>query len=75
MKYGYEVQSNGTKTVHAFANESSRVQWIVSSGSARGVLSGNSREVKAALYRDTVIFTSLGEKPDDKFPPSSMAGE
>ena len=30
--------------------------------SARGVLSRNSKEVKAALYRDTVVFTSLREK-------------
>jgi len=74
MKYAYEVQSDGTKTVHAFADEASRAQWIAASGSTRGVLSGNSREVKAALYRG-LIFASLGEKPDDKFPPSSMADE
>jgi hypothetical protein len=30
--------------------------------SGRGVLSGNSKEVKAALYRDTVIFPSLEKK-------------
>jgi hypothetical protein len=62
MKYAYEVQSDGTKTVHVFADESSRVQWIAACPSARGVLSGNSKEVKAALYRETVIFTSLREK-------------
>jgi hypothetical protein len=28
------------------------------------LLSGNSREVKAALYRDTVISASLGEKDE-----------
>jgi hypothetical protein len=59
MRYGYEIQPDGTKTVRAFADESGRVQWIVASPSARGVLSGNSREVKTALYRDSVIFTSL----------------
>jgi len=56
MRYGYEVQSAGTKTVHAFADECSRVQWIAAGASTRGILSGNSREVKAALYRDTVVF-------------------
>ena len=61
MRYGYEVQPDGTKTVHIFAEESSRVQWIAASASTRGVLSGNSKEVKAALYRDTVIFESLRE--------------
>jgi len=58
MKYAYEVQPDGTKTVHAFADESSRVEWIAAGPSARGVLSGNSREVKAALYRETVIFAT-----------------
>jgi hypothetical protein len=62
MRYAYEVQPDGTKTVHAFPDESSRVQWIVASPSARGVLSGNSREVKTAIYRDSVIFASLREK-------------
>jgi len=62
MKYAYEVQSEGIKTVHVFADESSRVQWIAASPSARGVLSGNSREVKAALYRGAAIFTCLREK-------------
>ena len=62
MKYAYEVQSDGTKTVHVFADESSRVEWVAANPSARGVLSGNSKEVKAALYRDTVIFASLREK-------------
>jgi hypothetical protein len=62
MKYAYEVQSDGTKTVHVFADDSSRVRWIAASSSIRGVLSGNSREVKTALYRDTVIFTDLREK-------------
>jgi hypothetical protein len=28
MKYSYEVQSDRTKTVHAFAEESSQVEWI-----------------------------------------------
>jgi hypothetical protein len=54
MRYAYEVHADGTKTVHAFADESSRVQWIVACPSARGVLSGNSREVKTALYRGDV---------------------
>jgi hypothetical protein len=62
MKYACEVQSDGTKTVHAFTNESSRAEWIAASGSTRGALSGNSREVKAALYFGTVIFASLREK-------------
>jgi hypothetical protein len=64
MKYGYEVQSDGTKTVHVFADEATRAQWIDGNPSARGLLSGNSREVKAALYRDTVISASLGEKDE-----------
>jgi hypothetical protein len=54
MRYAYEVQSDGTKTVHAFPDESSRLQWIAASTSNRGVLSGNSREVKTALYRGEV---------------------
>jgi len=62
MKYAYELQADGTKTVHVFADEATRAQWIAANPSARGVLSGNSREVKAALYRDTVISASLREK-------------
>jgi len=62
MRYAFEIQPDSSKTVHAFADESSRVQWITTCPSARGVLSGNSREVKAALYRDTVISASLREK-------------
>ena len=58
MKYAYEVQPDGTKAVHVFADESSRTQWISDSPSTRGVLSGSSREVKAALYRDTLIHMS-----------------
>jgi hypothetical protein len=54
MKYAYEVHADGTKTVHAFADESGRLQWIAATGSTRGVLSGNSREVKTALYRGEV---------------------
>lgn len=61
MKYAYEVQADGTKTVYVFADEAIRGQWIAASPSARGVLSGNSREVKAALYRDTVISADLRE--------------
>jgi hypothetical protein len=61
MKYGYEVQSDGTKTVHVFEDESRRVSWIAFSPTTRGILSGNSRDVKAAHYRDTVILTSLRE--------------
>jgi hypothetical protein len=57
MRYAYEVQSDGTKTVHAFPDESIRVRWIVACPSTRGVLSGNSREVKTALYRDTVVVS------------------
>jgi hypothetical protein len=62
MRYGYEVQQDGTKTVHVFADEVTRAQWIAASGSARGFLSGNSKEVKAALYRGTVICASLREQ-------------
>jgi hypothetical protein len=62
MKYAYEVQSDATKTVHAFSDEASRVQWIAASPSARCVLSGNSKEVKGALYRETVISTCSREK-------------
>jgi hypothetical protein len=62
MRYGFEVQQDGTKTVHVFADEASRGQWIAASLSARGFLSGNSKEVKAALYRDTVIFENLREQ-------------
>ena len=58
MRYGYEIQPDGTKTVHVFADESSRVQWIAASPSARVGLSGNSKEVKAALYRGTMIFAT-----------------
>ncbi len=54
MKYAYEVQSDGTKTVQAFTDEASRVRWIATCPSARGVLSGNSREVKTARYRGDV---------------------
>jgi len=56
MKYAYEVQSDGTKTVYVFADEASRVEWLTASPSARGVLSGNSKEVKCALYRGVAIF-------------------
>ena len=62
MKYAFEVQSDGTKTVHVFADESRRAQWVAACPSARGALSGNSREVKSALYRGTVISPSLQEK-------------
>jgi hypothetical protein len=56
MRYAYEVQSDGRKTIHVFADESSRVEWIAASPSTRGVLSGNSKEVKGALYRGVAIF-------------------
>ena len=56
MRYGYEVQRDGTKTIHVFTDETTRTQWIAASPCARGFLSGNSKEVKAALYRGTVIF-------------------
>ncbi|MGA7796130.1 MAG: hypothetical protein WCA19_24110 [Candidatus Acidiferrales bacterium] len=62
MKYGYEVQQDGTKTVHVFPHEATRAQWIATGPSARGVLSGNSKEAKAAIYRGTVIFESMGER-------------
>jgi hypothetical protein len=54
MRYAYEIQSDGTKTVHAFPDESSRVRWIAACPSSRGALSANSREVKTALYRGKV---------------------
>ncbi len=44
MKYGYEVQSDGTKAVCGFADEASRVRWISACPSARGVLSGTPAE-------------------------------
>jgi hypothetical protein len=62
MRYAYEIQPDGTKTVHVFTDEATRAQWIAASPSTRGLLSGNSREVKAALYRDTVIFEVLRER-------------
>ena len=62
MRYGYEVQSEGTKAVHVFTDEATRAQWIATCPTARGLLSGNSREVKAALYRDTVIFETVRKK-------------
>lgn len=62
MKYAYQIQPDGTKVVHSFTGESSRVQWIVASPATRGVLNGNSREVKGALYRNTVILPSVGER-------------
>jgi hypothetical protein len=62
MKYASEVQPNGTKAVHAFPDESSRVEWIAACPSARGVLSGNSREVKGALYRGTVVSGGCEKK-------------
>ena len=60
MKYAYEVQSDGAKTVHVFPDEMTRAQWIAARPSPRGVLSGNSREVKAALYRTTAISRVCG---------------
>jgi hypothetical protein len=62
MRYGYEVQQDGTKTIHVFPDEATRARWIATSPSARGFLSGNSREVKAALYRDAVVLENLREK-------------
>jgi hypothetical protein len=58
MKYAIEVQSDGTKAVYAFADEANRAQWIAACPSTRGLLSGNSKEVKAALYRGNVIFVT-----------------
>jgi hypothetical protein len=62
MRYAYQVQQDGTKTVHAFADEATRAQWIAACGSARGFLSGNSKEVKGALYRGTVICANSQER-------------
>jgi hypothetical protein len=62
MRYGYEVQPNKIKTIHGFPDEATRARWIAVSVPTRGILSGNSREVKAALYRDTAILESLGEE-------------
>ncbi len=62
MRYAYEIQPDGSKTVFVHPDEFSRAQWIAAGPSARGALSGNSREVKAALYRGTAILTR-GEKP------------
>ena len=62
MRYAYEVQPDETKTVHVFIDEATRAQWIAASTSTRGVLSGNSKEAKAALYRGTVVCASLSEQ-------------
>jgi hypothetical protein len=62
MRYGYEVQQDGTKTVHVFTDEAIRAQWIAASPSARGFLSGNSREVKSSLYRGAVVCASSRER-------------
>lgn len=62
MRYAFEIQSDGTRDVYVFGDEPSRIKWIAASPASRGILSGNSREVKAALYRDTVIVTSVREK-------------
>ncbi len=62
MRYGFEVQQDGTKTIHVFTDEASRALWIAACPSARSFLSGNSKEAKAALYRGTVIFPSLREQ-------------
>jgi hypothetical protein len=62
MRYGYEVQQDGTKTVHVFPDEANRAPWIAACPSARGFLSGNSKEVKAALYRGTVVCASSRER-------------
>ncbi len=43
MRYAYEIQTDRTKTVHAFADESSRVEWIAACPATRGLLSGNSK--------------------------------
>ena len=56
MKYAFEVQADGTKAVYVFGSEARREEWIAASPSYRGILSGNSREVKAALYRDAVLL-------------------
>lgn len=72
MRYGYEIQQDGTKTIHVFPDEATRARWMGGSPPTRGFLSGNSREVKGALYRDTIIaadrpnerlFTPAGEAP------------
>ena len=55
MRYGYEVQQDETKTIHVFPDEATRAQWIAACPSARGALSGNSKEVKGALYRGAAI--------------------
>jgi hypothetical protein len=59
MRYAYEIQPDSTKTVHVFPDEVTRALWIAAGPSARGVLSGNSREVKAALYRGAVVPENL----------------
>jgi len=62
MRYAYEIQPDGTKTVHVFADEGARAQWVAACGSARGLLSGNSKEVKGAHYAGTAIVESLREQ-------------
>jgi hypothetical protein len=69
MRYAYEIQSNGTRAVHAFADEASRVEWIAACPAARGVLSGNSRAVKTSLYRDTVILQPCADRKNPAVRP------
>lgn len=59
MRYAYEIQQDGTKTVHVFTDEANRGRWIAACPSTRGVLSGNSKLVKQALYRGAVIFEGV----------------
>jgi len=62
MKYAYQIQSDGSKAVFAFPTELNRVRWIAAHPIDRGVLSGNSKEVKTALYRDSVILALSQER-------------
>jgi hypothetical protein len=62
MRYAYEIRPDGAKTVNVFTDEVTRARWIATCPSTRGLLSGNSKEVKGALYRDMVILPDLRER-------------
>lgn len=58
MRYAFQLEADGARNVYVFGDEAKRIKWIAASPDRRGILSGNSREVKSALYRGTVILVS-----------------
>lgn len=74
MRYAYEIQPDGSKTVFAFPDEFSRAQWIGGNPSTRRVLSGNSREVKSARYRG-VVYGAYGDAEAPGQPPAKNQDE